>query len=331
MRVLITGATGFAGRHLAKLCASQDAHVVGLGRRSHEGAATADLHEYVNVDLMSPGGARAAVRAAAPDAVFHLAAEASVASSWKSPETTIRTNLASTLNVLEAVRHDCPQARVLIACSGEEYGNHDALPLTEEHELRPQNPYAVSKAACDLAAGLLRRRVRDARGPDARLQPRRSGAVRRLRGLEVRAPDRRGGAAGRPGERVEIVTGNLHVRRDFTDVRDVVRAYWLALERADPGVYNVCSGRSTEISEILAGLARHAGVELEQTTDPALLREHEVARDPRLPRQAHRGHRLGAGDPAGAHPRRHGRVVARARRRRRRRLARGWRWATLRQ
>jgi GDP-4-dehydro-6-deoxy-D-mannose reductase len=84
------------------------------------------------------------------------------------------------------------------------------------------------------------------------------------------------GAASRADEPVEIVTGNLHVRRDFTDVRDVVRAYWLALEQAAPGVYNVCSGRSTEISEILAGLARHAGVELEQITDPALLREHEV-------------------------------------------------------
>ncbi len=277
MRVLITGATGFAGRHLAKLCAARDAHVVGLGRRPHDGATTADLNEYVIADLTSPGGARAAVRAAAPDAVFHLAAEASVASSWKSPETAIRTNLDSTLNVLEAVRHDCPEARVLVACSGEEYGNHDSLPLTEEHHLRPQNPYAVSKAACDLAAGF----YADAYGMH----------VVRMRAFNHAGPGQsdayviskfarqiaEAGAAGRPGEPVEIVTGNLHVRRDFTDVRDVVRAYWLALERADPDVYNVCSGRSTEISEILAGLARHAGVELAQTTDPALLREHEVA------------------------------------------------------
>ncbi len=275
MRVLITGATGFAGRHLAKLCAARNAHVVGLGRRPHDGPATADLNEYVTADLTSPGGTRAAVRAAAPDAVFHLAAEASVASSWKSPEATIRTNLASTLNVLEAVRHDCPEAHVLVACSGEEYGNHDTLPLTEEHNLRPQNPYAVSKAAGDLAAGF----YADAYGMH----------VVRLRAFNHAGPGQSdayvvskfarqiAAASGRAGEPVEIVTGNLHVRRDFTDVRDVVRAYWLALERADPGVYNVCSGRSTEISEILAGLARHAGVELEQTTDPALLREHEVA------------------------------------------------------
>jgi GDP-4-dehydro-6-deoxy-D-mannose reductase len=277
MRVLITGATGFAGRHLAKLCASRDAHVIGLGRRPHDGPATADLHEYVNADLLSPGGARAAVRAAAPDAVFHLAADASVATSWKSPETTIRANLASTLNVLEAVRHDCSGARVLVACSGEEYGNHDSLPLTEEHSLRPQNPYAVSKAACDLAAGfyadaygmhVLRMRAFNHAGPGQS-----DAYVISKFARQIAEAD----ATGRAGEPVEIVTGNLHVRRDFTDVRDVVRAYWLALERAAPGVYNVCSGESTEISEILAGLARHAGVELEQTTDPALLREHEVA------------------------------------------------------
>jgi GDP-4-dehydro-6-deoxy-D-mannose reductase len=276
MRVLITGATGFAGRHLAKLCASRDAHVVGLGRRPHESPATADLNEYVTADLTSPGGTRAAIRAAAPDAVFHLAAEASVAVSWKAPEATIRANLDSTLNVLEAVRHDCPEAHVLVVCSGEEYGNHDSLPLTEDHVLRPQNPYAVSKAACDLAAGF----YADAYGMH----------VVRMRAFNHAGPGQsdayviskfarqiaEAGAGDRAGEPVEIVTGNLHVRRDFTDVRDVVRAYWLALERAQPGVYNVCSGRSTEISEILAGLARHAGVKLQQTTDPALLREHEV-------------------------------------------------------
>ena len=276
MRVLIIGATGFAGRHLAKLCAAQDAHVVGLGRRPYDPLATADLHDYVVADLTSPGEARAAIRAAAPDAVFHLAAEASVATSWKSPEATIRTNLDSTLNVLEAVRRDCPAARLLVACSGEEYGDHDGRPLTEEHNLRPQNPYAVSKAACDLAAGFIgdayglhvvRMRAFNHAGPgqsDAYVV---SKFARQIAEAE---------AAGRAGEPVEIVTGNLHVRRDFTDVRDVVRAYWLALERADPGVYNVCSGRSTEISEILSGLASYAGVEFEQTTDPSLLREHEV-------------------------------------------------------
>ena len=177
MRVLITGATGFAGRHLAKLCASQDAHVVGLGRRALDSLATVHLNEYVTADLTSPGGARMAVRAAAPDAVVHLAAEASVATSWKSPERTIRTNLDSTLNVLEAVRHDFPEARVLVGCSGEEYGNHKSLPVTEDHNLRPQNPYAVSKAAGDHAAALVRRRPRHARHADAGFQSRRPGAV----------------------------------------------------------------------------------------------------------------------------------------------------------
>jgi GDP-4-dehydro-6-deoxy-D-mannose reductase len=276
MRVLITGATGFAGRHLAKLCASSDAHVVGLGRRPQDRPATADLNEYVAVDLASSLGTRAAVRAASPDLIFHLAAEASVATSWKGPDATIGANLSSTLNLLEAVRTNCPDARVLVACSGEEYGAHESLPLTEEHTLRPQNPYAVSKAACDLAAGfyhdayglhVVRLRAFNHAGPGQSDAYMVSKFARQI--AEAKA-------AGRASEPAEIVTGNLHVRRDFTDVRDVVRAYWLALDRAPPGVYNVCSGRSTEISEILAGLARHAGIALEQTTDPGLLRQHEV-------------------------------------------------------
>ena len=81
------------------------------------------------------------------------------------------------------------------------------------------------------------------------------------------------------------MTGNLHVRRDFTDVRDVVRAYWLALERAEPGVYNVCSGRSTEISEILAGLARHAGVRDRADHRPGAAARARGRRDPRLARK----------------------------------------------
>jgi GDP-4-dehydro-6-deoxy-D-mannose reductase len=276
MRVLITGATGFAGRHLVSLCAGRGAHVVGLARHRHDGALPPDLHEHVAADLASPGETQAAVHASAPDLVFHLAAEASVATSWKNPEHTIRVNVSTTLNLLEAVRHKAPRARVLVACSGEEYGAHDSLPLTEEHGLRPQNPYAVSKAACDLAAGLyhdayglhvVRTRAFNHAGPgqsDAYVV---SKFARQIAEAE---------AVRSAGDTVEIVTGSLHVRRDFTDVRDVASAYWRALERAAPGVYNVCSGRSTEIGEILAALSRQAAVEVVHTTDPALVREHEV-------------------------------------------------------
>src|SRR5436309_1038110 len=154
MRVLITGATGFAGRHLAASFASQDVALIGLGRRP---AALADpppeLTSYLECDLTHAEEVADAVREGRPDQVFHLAAEASVARSWSDPAAAITANLVSTLNVFEAVRRELPAARVLVACSGEEYGPPDRLPVTEESPLRPRNPYAVSKASVDLLGG----------------------------------------------------------------------------------------------------------------------------------------------------------------------------------
>ena len=276
MRVLITGAGGFAGRHLCALWAAEQAEVSGLGRRDLTPEEfPPGLDRYLCCDLEDPRQAAGAIAAERPDFVFHLAGQASVGNSWKDPGATIRGNLDTTINLLEGLRRHAPRARVMIACSGEEYGAQSDLPVTEEHPLRPQNPYAVSKGAADHAAALyheahgmhvVRMRAFNHAGPgqsDAHVV---SKLARQIAEAEAAAHD---GAA-------EIVTGGLDVRRDFTDVRDVVRAYRAAMERAAPGAYNVCSGRSVSIRAILDGLLDHAGVEVVQRTDPAQLREREV-------------------------------------------------------
>src|SRR5207244_405924 len=155
-----------------------------------------------------------------------------------------QSNLFSTLNLLEAVRRYAPEARVLVAGSGEEYGRPEVLPVTEDNSLRPQNPYALSKVSADLAAGLygdaygmhvVRTRAFNHAGPGQSDIYVVSSLARQI--AEAEASDDETG-------HVEVAMGNPNARRDFTDVRDVARAYWLALEHAKPGVYNVCSGRS---------------------------------------------------------------------------------------
>jgi GDP-4-dehydro-6-deoxy-D-mannose reductase len=271
MRVLITGALGFAGRHLAERCAAEGAEVVGVGRRqAPEAELPAALSDYARCDLVEFSETEQAIRSTAPDRVFHLAAEASVARSWDDPGAAVLGNLSGTLNVLEALRRHAPEASLLLACSGEEYGVPERLPVDERHPLRPQNPYAVGKAAGDLAAGFfadtyglraVRVRAFNHAGPGQS-----AGYVVANLARQIAAAEAAGGASGT----VELLTGNLDARRDFTDVRDVVRAYWLALERAEPDVYNVCSGRSVAVGELLATLAEHTDLEVKARVDPSL-------------------------------------------------------------
>ena len=273
MRLLITGAAGFVGSHMAAHAAERGTDAFGVGR---DPAGPESLAAYVQADLLDAPAIRAAVAELRPDAVVHLAAAASVAESWAAPADTIDINTRSTLNLLEAVRAEAPDALVLHAGSGEQYGPvpDERLPVGEDEPLRPQNPYAVSKAAADLLAGF----YADAHG---------------LRVVRTRAFNHAGpgqsdmyvvsafakqiAAAERAGQAdLVLETGDLAPRRDFCDVRDVVRAYWLAAERGESAIYNVCSGVSIPVADILAGLARATDVSVEQRTDPARLRKHEV-------------------------------------------------------
>jgi GDP-4-dehydro-6-deoxy-D-mannose reductase len=271
--VLITGSSGFVGGHLATEWLREGAQVVGAERRPGE-TPTGVAHR--TVDLLDAGQVDRLLAEARPDFVFHLAAEASVARSWREPAEVIRANVSATLNLLESVRSGAPDARVLIACSGEEYGTPARLPVDEEHPLRPRNPYSVSKAAVDLAAGfyadayglhVVRTRAFNHAGPGQSETYVVSALARQIAEAEARAGDE---------DCVRIAMGNPNVRRDFSDVRDVVRAYRLALERCEPGAYNVCSGEATLISDILEALAAQSVLSVERRVDPALVREDEV-------------------------------------------------------
>ena len=227
------------------------------------------------LDLRDAGAATRAIAEAEPDVVYHLAAQASVPAAWEAPGATLSVNLETTLNLLEAVRAGAPEARVVAVGSGEVYGPPASLPVGEDAPLRPQNPYAVSKAAGDLLAGM----YADVHGLD----------VTRVRAFNHAGPGQsdeyvvatlaRQAAEGlaRGDDPIRIVTGSPEPRRDFTDVRDVVRAYRLLGQRAAPaGAYNVCSGTAVSVAELLEVLRGVVGREIAHEVDPARERGHEV-------------------------------------------------------
>jgi GDP-4-dehydro-6-deoxy-D-mannose reductase len=204
-----------------------------------------------------------------PHRVYHLAGQASVAAAWASPADTLTDNVVMTLRVLEAVRLGAPDARVLVIGSAEEYGDvhEDQMPVREEQALRPLDPYGVSKVGADLLAlqyylayGLQVVRVR----PFNHIGPRqRRGFVLADFAAQIAGIERGEGAP-------VLQVGNLQASRDFTDVRDIVRAYQLALEHGEAGaVYNVCSGKAVCIADLLATLLEAATVKVQVEVDPA--------------------------------------------------------------
>jgi GDP-4-dehydro-6-deoxy-D-mannose reductase len=279
MRVLITGASGFAGGWLCRQCTEAGDEVVGLSRRGQvpEGGGRG-----VAVDLRDGDAVQETMRAAAPELVYHLASLTSVGRSWDSPAQTLGDNDAITIGTLEALRHLAGGAPVVWVSSCEVYGTPAALPATEGQPMRPANPYAVSKASGEMLAEV----YADAYGLEiARVRPfSHSGPgqlpIFLLSSLASQAAEgRRAGVS-----RLEIVTGNPDTRRDFTDVRDVVRAYRLlgqALVSGKPGaaggVFNVSTGRSVSAGEQVALLAELlAPIEVQHTVDPSRVRASEV-------------------------------------------------------
>jgi GDP-4-dehydro-6-deoxy-D-mannose reductase len=280
MRVLITGITGFAGSHLADLCLTKkEVKLFGIIRwrsRTENIEHIWNAVKLLECDLRDATSTRDTIEEIRPDWIFHLAAQSFVPTSWNAPTESLVTNIIGELNVFEAVRKIKLGCRIQIACSSEEYGMvlPKEVPIKETNPLRPLSPYAVSKVGQDMLAyqyymsykmDLVRTRGFNHTGP-------RRPAIFVCSDFAKQIVDIERGL-----KEPVIRVGNLEARRDFTDVRDIARAYWLALEKGKPGeVYNVSSGRSYRIGEVLDMLIAKSGAKVTIERDSARLRPSDV-------------------------------------------------------
>lgn len=265
MNALVTGAGGFVGTHLV-------AHL----RAAGDDVEVLDHESDQPVDITDGPAVANLIDKRRPDAVYHLAAISHVGESWADPERAWRVNTEGTLHVLRACV-ESGVARVLVVGSAEEYGrvDKDALPITEDTPLRPVTPYSASKVAAEFLAlqtflgeGLPTLRVRAFNHTGPGQSPK----------FLVPALARRIAAAEREG-RDEVPIGATDPVRDITDVRDIVRAYRLLVERGVPGeVYNVCRGEGVSVAEVADHLLAQARRPLHLTVDADLVRPVDVLR-----------------------------------------------------
>ena len=261
MRSLITGGRGFVGQWLASHLRELGDDVVSIDREIEITDAVALLAAFTD---------------AAPEAIYHLAALTHVGQSWDEPLRVLEVNVIGTGALLAAARQCGSEPRVLVTSSAEVYGavtDPGLLPLREDSPTAPLTPYAASKLAAEAVAA----QAHLGHGQHVIIvRPFNHIGPGQTPNFAVPALARRIVAAERSGAGT-IPVGNLSARRDFTDVRDVVRAYRLLIESGHPGaVYNVCSGRDISIREIADGLLGLAGTSLEFETDPSLVRPVEV-------------------------------------------------------
>ncbi|MBI3291174.1 GDP-mannose 4,6-dehydratase [Candidatus Falkowbacteria bacterium] len=288
MKVLITGITGFAGSHLADyiLANFPGAEIYGIKRwrsKTENIEHLKDKVKYDDCDIKDAHNVYEVIDQIRPDKIFHLAAQSYVPTSWESPAETLSINIIGQTNILEAIRQIKSKEKdydpvILIAGSSEEYGlvKPDEVPIKETNPLRPLSPYGVSKVCQDLLG----------------FQYWHSYKIRsiRSRGFNHSGP-RRGEvfvdsnfaqqiAKIEKGKQEPIIrVGNLSAKRDFTDVRDMVRAYWLATEKCEPGEgYNICSGSAVSIQAMLDKLIslsiKKDEIKVEQ--DPERMRPSDV-------------------------------------------------------
>ena len=280
MRVLITGITGFVGSHMAEYALAKGAEVFGSYRWRSKTENIDHLRSKITLiesDLRDLSSVRGLVEASSPDWVVHLAAQSFVGTSWQTPAETLSTNIISQVNLLEAIRGLKLFPRFIAVGTSEEYGlvMPGELPIAETNPLRPLSPYAVSKVSQDMMGyqyfksyglPIIRTRAFNHEGP-------RRGDVFVTSSFAKQVAEIEAGL--RPSV---ISVGDLKPRRDYSDVHDIVRGYWMLLDRGEPGeVYNLCSGRSWAIQDVLdflLGESRVKGIAVH--TDPARLRPSDV-------------------------------------------------------
>jgi GDP-4-dehydro-6-deoxy-D-mannose reductase len=279
-RVLVTGVTGFAGSHLVDYMLTRgDCEIYGIQRwrsRTENIEHFMDRITLLECDLRDASSTRDTLEKVRPDWIFHLAAQSFVPTSWTAPSESLTTNILGQVNLFEAVRRVKLPCRIQLACSSEEYGMvyPDEVPIRETNPLRPLSPYAVSKVTQDLLGyqywmswkvDSVRTRGFNHEGP-------RRGPVFVASDFAKQIADIERGA-----KPPVLHVGNLEAKRDFTDVRDMVRGYWLALEKGDSGeVYNLCRGQAWSIREVLDLLLGMTKQKIEVKQDPARLRPSDV-------------------------------------------------------
>lgn len=265
MRVLITGIDGFIASHLVEyiLRVEPNAEIFGTYRRGANRKNIKDTEnriKLIEMELTDSYSVLSAVKESMPDKVFHLAAQTFVPTSWTSPASTVAVNVDGTVNLLEAIRTTCSKD-TFVFCQGssEEYGlvHPEECPIKETHPLRPLSPYGVSKVATDYfgyqyaksyGMNILRVRTFNQTGPrrgDVFVDSNFAKQIALLEQKNERNP--------------EIFVGNLDAIRDFTDVRDTVRAYWMLSEKMWHGeVINVCSGNGKSMKQVLQKLVGYS-------------------------------------------------------------------------
>lgn len=278
MKALVTGISGFVGSHMAEYLLQRNVEVSGTIRQRSRMDHIRHLKDIrlVECELRDPFSVEQLIRDIKPDLIFHLAAQSFVPTSWNSPIDTIHNNVAGQVNMMEALRRIDHPCKMQIACSSEEYGHvePEETPIRETNPLRPLSPYAVSKVAQDYLGYQYYRsyglhivvtRTFNHTGPRRGENFVTSNFAKQIAQIEkgIKPP--------------VLSVGNLTAKRDFTDVRDVVRAYWLALEKAVPGeAYNIASGRCCTIREMLDVLLSFSNVQISIEEDPARLRPSDV-------------------------------------------------------
>ncbi len=287
-RILITGITGFVGSHLADfaLAYAPEAKIFGVKRwhlsRMDNVHHIQDRIEWIDCDLTDPIGVRELIDKAAPDWIFHCAAESFVSPSWNHPNRYMAANYTATLNLLEGLRQVGSSARIHLPGSGEEYGDiaENELPITPETVLRPVNPYAVTKIAQDLIGYVYFRSY--------------GTQVIRTRAFNHEGP-RRMHVFGIPWYAYQIAMAELGLQepilrvghiddlRNFTHVRDVVKAYWLSMEKCEPGeLYLIGSEDESSVHTFREALERLIDLStitgITYVTDPEFVRPTNVPR-----------------------------------------------------
>lgn len=276
--ILIVGAAGFVGGHLLRHLAEDSTLCVCATKLPFETMDTTGYPQIriYDLDIISPDSTRLLLEEIHPDLIIQLAAQSSVGLSFQKPELTMNINIIGSLHVMEAVRSACPDCKVLMVGSSEQYGPvpQELQPVKETTQLDPVSPYAISKTAAESLASLYVRsydlkfimvRAFNHIGPGQLPLFVVSDFARQIAMIEKNQI------------KPVISVGNLSARRDFTDVRDIVRGYRMLTISGRPGqVYNIGSGKSVEIQYILDTLLSYAKVPIQVLIDPAKFRPVDV-------------------------------------------------------